>query len=301
MFSIWETFEFKIYLIGSIYDVDEIVLKYGDCDYKNEKKIERYFSKYENRKPNEWKEISVTKEEYLESRHIEEEQYMSDLNYQDIDTEFCIMCLESEFLNNIIPDTKTIFLNRVSELIINSEFEGKSKVYLNEILDGLTDCIKNLIFITTKSYNKPNDIQIFVINSYLESYKKTISIIISKYKFIDPFLIENFLMKNSQLLEIDTISQENPHPLIFRSLEGFLIFEKLHNDYKKEKYHLANYSFLFYALERDGLLNSTQKSFRDFLATQNIFIDKIDARQAGRDNKKVNYYRTIYDSVLKAH
>ena len=80
---------------------------------------------------------------------------------------------------------------------------------------------------------------------------------------------------------------------IFKNNIGFLVFTKMFELYKTETNDLANFSFLFYAMEKDFLVCS-QTEFRGFLrsAKYNIDIEKIDSRQSG-NNKKTKLYNSI--------
>lgn len=80
---------------------------------------------------------------------------------------------------------------------------------------------------------------------------------------------------------------------IFKNDIGFTIFTKMFKLYNNETNHLANFSFLFHAMEKDFLVCS-QTEFREFLRNNryNIEIEKIDSRQSGK-NKKAQLYNSI--------
>lgn len=85
---------------------------------------------------------------------------------------------------------------------------------------------------------------------------------------------------------------ENPYPEIFKE-NGFDIFEQIHDNYKDLTNVTANYSFLFYAMEKDELIHCGGTEFIKFLASNYDFhIDRIDSRQSGQ-NKRTNYYNAI--------
>ena len=88
--------------------------------------------------------------------------------------------------------------------------------------------------------------------------------------------------------------------LIFKNDIGFSIFSKMFEIYKTETNDLANFSFLFYAMEKDFLVCS-QTEFREFLRSEkyNIDIDKIDSRQSG-NNKKTKLYNSIKEKYLNS-
>ena len=85
----------------------------------------------------------------------------------------------------------------------------------------------------------------------------------------------------------------NEFEKIFKNDIGFTIFSKMFELYKNETNHLANFSFLFYAMEKDFLVCS-QTEFKEFLRIEkyNIDIEKIDSRQSG-ENKKAKLYNSI--------
>ena len=96
----------------------------------------------------------------------------------------------------------------------------------------------------------------------------------------------------------------NEFDKIFKNDIGFTIFSKMFELYKNETNHLANFSFLFYAMEKDFLVCS-QTEFKEFLRIEkyNVDIEKIDSRQSG-ENKKAKLYNSIKEkyrpSTIKA-
>jgi hypothetical protein len=93
------------------------------------------------------------------------------------------------------------------------------------------------------------------------------------------------LDKSPAVLPIDNFEiQKNQNPTIFKNDLGQTIFNDLHNLYKNEDKILANYSFVFYALQKKYLVCSNA-NFINYLSTLDIQIDKIDSRQSGNTNK----------------
>jgi len=92
--------------------------------------------------------------------------------------------------------------------------------------------------------------------------------------------------------------KENKYLEIFKNDLGYSIFLELHNIYKLKPKQQANYSFLFYALDKDYLVCSGS-DFITFLSKLNIHIDKIDSRQSGTNNKR-DLFNSIQDKFLKA-
>ena len=78
----------------------------------------------------------------------------------------------------------------------------------------------------------------------------------------------------------DEVLLKNEYITIFKNDLGFSIFTKMFELYKTEKTDLANFSFLFFAMNDDYLVCS-QTDFVKFLEieTYNISIEKIDNRQ----------------------
>lgn len=93
----------------------------------------------------------------------------------------------------------------------------------------------------------------------------------------------------------------NEFDKIFNSDIGFTIFTKMFDLYKTENTDLANFSFLFYAMEKEFLLCS-QTEFITFLGSDkyDVSIEKIDSRQSGK-NKKSKLYNSIKETLQKKH
>ena len=89
----------------------------------------------------------------------------------------------------------------------------------------------------------------------------------------------------------------NPHIEIFKNDIGYTLFLDLHNIYKSKQNHLANYSFVFYALENDYLVCSGN-DFKKFISTLDIHIDKIDTRQSGTNNR-TPLFNSIQEKYLQ--
>lgn len=90
---------------------------------------------------------------------------------------------------------------------------------------------------------------------------------------------------------------KNEFDKIFKNDIGFTIFNKMFELYKVETNHLANFSFLFYVMEKEFLVCS-QTDFKEFLRNEkyNIEIEKIDSRQWNLDlnkNKKSKLFNSI--------
>lgn len=137
----------------------------------------------------------------------------------------------------------------------------------------------------------PNDEKVFK-ELWLRNFINIISKIAKNIRIIAALESE----ENEKLLK-------NNHPKIFKNDKGFTIFFKMFSHYKTEtKTELANFSFLFFAMEKDFLVCS-QTDFVNFLASEkyNIHIDKIDSRQWRFDmnqNKKSKLFNSIKEKIV---
>lgn len=93
---------------------------------------------------------------------------------------------------------------------------------------------------------------------------------------------------------------KNPHETIFAGDFAFTLFEKMKAFYSGESTDLANYSFLFYVMQKDGFVICRNTDFVKLLPTYNITIDKIDPRQIGT-NKKATLYKATKVTLQEKH
>jgi|TARA_R110000823_G_scaffold185666_1_gene318087 hypothetical protein len=149
----------------------------------------------------------------------------------------------------------------------------------NLLYDWLTDGIKYET--NFEAYN--------TVNTFGDSYLK---FIYCQYCFNEIKSIK----KGQQSIETNPNEGELMHPDIFKK-NGFKIFEKIHSKYKDKKHLVANYSFLFYAMTKDGLIHCSGIKFIEFLASYNVSIDKIDSRQSGKNNR-MDYYNEIKSAII---
>jgi len=70
--------------------------------------------------------------------------------------------------------------------------------------------------------------------------------------------------------KVNTESHINPYPEVFKSLKAFLLFEKLYHKKKDSLTILADFSFIYRIMEKDGLLQDHQKPevFRHWLSKE---------------------------------
>jgi len=130
-----------------------------------------------------------------------------------------------------------------------------------------------------------------------ESKENDIQICESYINFLNNKLYSNEKTNttNRKAIKSDEIL-ENEFDTIFKNNIGFTIFTKMFEFYKDDKNVLANFSFLFHAMEKDFLV-CNQTKFREFLRNEkyNIEIEKIDSRQSGKTNK-TKLYNSIRDN-----
>jgi len=149
----------------------------------------------------------------------------------------------------------------------------------NLLYDWLTDGIKHGA--DYEAYN--------TINTFCDSYLKFIYCqnCFNKIKSIK---------KGQQSIETKPNEGGLMHPDIFKK-NGYKVFRKMHSIYKDKKYPIANYSFLYYAMKKDDLIHCTGLKFIEFLATDNVNLEKIDSRQSGKNNR-MDFYNEIKSSII---
>lgn len=96
------------------------------------------------------------------------------------------------------------------------------------------------------------------------------------------------------MTEKDTPLLNNQYHKIFSNDLGYTLFNEWNEQHKDETNLLANYSFIYIALEKDNLVVCTQTDYVDFLSQLDkpIIIDKVDSRQQGKSNKKYKLYES---------
>lgn len=211
-------------------------------------------------------------------------------NYDKLNSYFKIMHNASMLAENAANSC----LQKVNFLVLQSKFEAQAIDLIKKILTEFINTIKlskNLL-----KENNVNELQIHLIKTYLKSYKQSFNEIIFNFQEPYPSISNYFKSQNIDLLNDNNKIEFNNFPGIFRSKEGLVLFEKMDNFYKNKSNELANYSFLFYALDNDKYLVCSQKEFLEFLENRSIILNKIDSRQSGMDNKR----RDLYDSIRKS-
>lgn len=123
------------------------------------------------------------------------------------------------------------------------------------------------------------------------------------YRRVDDKLLENKPNKYPQQLDkfesiVFKSEIENDFPEIFKDSFSYSLFLKMHKIYHQNKNLLANYSFLYYALDKDKFLVCSGSDFVKFLNEKvDVNIDKIDSRQTGT-NKKTSLYNSTKENLL---
>ena len=87
----------------------------------------------------------------------------------------------------------------------------------------------------------------------------------------------------------------NEYPEIFKDDLSYNIFLKWHDKYySNTAFHLVNYSFIYYALKKEGFITIKQTTFRKFLDKLDITLDRINAREQHADQQERRY---VYDTI----
>lgn len=93
---------------------------------------------------------------------------------------------------------------------------------------------------------------------------------------------------------------DNAYPAIFKDDFAFTLFEEMHKIYKEDtKHELANYSFLFYAMQKDKFIRCGNQAFLEFLVLYDVSIPKIDSRQKEETIKNKPLFIAKKESLLK--
>jgi flagellin-specific chaperone FliS len=267
--NIWAIPEIEKYVVYDIFYIDEVVRKHGFLAIEGEHKIERLFYTYQKKENGSSKVVDLTSEEYFLNFHIEENQYETTLNYIDFKETFYFEAVESILNHDILPDTQYSFLEKINEIILNSEYESKAKYYLNEVLNRLIDFINSLNFLLDNE--RANDIQKFVINLYVSNYKETIKTIVNRYKSSFNKIIEDFLIENEEYAVLksenkSTDNKEYKFPHIFES-NSFEMWEDLYEAFEIKSNSRTDTKFIFEEMKKDGFIHKiiSQKSFLDWI------------------------------------
>lgn len=89
--------------------------------------------------------------------------------------------------------------------------------------------------------------------------------------------------------------KQNPYPRIFNNAMSFELFQYLHNNLIRKRTQLADYSFIFRFMQKDGYIDehTAESEFRDFLFREyEIEIDKLKLIGYCETQSKMNLYST---------
>lgn len=91
---------------------------------------------------------------------------------------------------------------------------------------------------------------------------------------------------------------ENPYPDIFSSLEGFVLFERLHSVFRNNNQNLADYSFIYRKLVKDGLMLASFKpeKFREWISGERYNITT-DASLKTLNNCTTQLKQDLYETL----
>ena len=104
------------------------------------------------------------------------------------------------------------------------------------------------------------------------------------------------MLNDSQIISSDSKEQPiNKYPRIFTDEKAYLFFEKLVEEFKVKKYALANFSYIFHRMKKDGLIyeDYMQTEFVFFLLNFDVNIDRIKLLGdiGNKENKEEIYNR----------
>ena len=91
-------------------------------------------------------------------------------------------------------------------------------------------------------------------------------------------------------------SEDNPYPRIFTSVDAYIKFKNLYDEFEKSNQNLANYSFVFHRMKKDHLIykDLKQLEFIDFLSSFEIHLDRLKPiSQLGNNDLREGIYNRI--------
>jgi len=320
MKDFWSLPEVDQYIFQNIYDIDEIVREFAIFPESDNSKVIRNYFKIEWHGTEEREKLllPVSKEDFEKNRYYPDKQYYTTLNYTEFIDHFWFRDFEFYIREAILENYRSEFFQCAWSFIFETENESRSKGNFANILNTISQFYFTLGCIPIKE--KLNYIQEFVLEQVMGIYKITLNDLIQECSLIFPNICQDFKNKcpeffdstnervisknsisnNKNILETKELKKENPSPEIFRDFKSSNIFNKLFNQYGVSNKNLANYSFIYYAMQADGFIICSNSSFKQYLGGLNIHIDKIDSRKSGYDSKRTPYYCSVRDSIIKA-
>ena len=108
--------------------------------------------------------------------------------------------------------------------------------------------------------------------------------------------IGGLLEDNMLAIDDEITATETKYPRIFIDQKAYELFEKLRDEFEGKKNILANFSFVFHRMKKDGLIfdHLKQLEFINFLSTLNIDIDRIKPQsQMGNEDFRESIYNNL--------
>lgn len=190
--------------------------------------------------------------EYIELTNIEKDVYSA--NIRDVDGKKILYGVYS-LRNRITKDEKEFYYIDNTLLNYYCDFTNEGINYIN-----------NFIFFR------------YTYNRLLDIYKDVALDDQIKEQTEKKELLEvHDGLENKEIINSSDDLIVNPYPHIFKSDEAYLNFEIFFNSYKDEKNPLANFSFLFHAMQRDGFIHDSanRTEYIKMLSEKDIHIDKV--------------------------
>lgn len=231
MKDFWKNPAVTNYIVEDIFDIDEIVRQYGTCPDEEDYKIVRSYFYWEWQGDDDWKAIPTTKEDYEKYKDNDEEDYRTDLNYNDFLDKFWYDTFEQTLYEDVEPNEQLNFISLVEETYFSLSTEGQAKLFLRTVINGLSNHSRSLLRMIevrdNYDYVKINKIQEKVIYHYSGSYLNTKRRIIDHYKFIYSE-IENDFMPIGTEINTKLTRDEILNKLVGnnKNINQFYVYEK---------------------------------------------------------------------------
>lgn len=192
--------------------------------------------------------------------------------------------------------------DRIFDIFHNIDMVESFETLL-EIVEDIDDIDERITFINKAKHKYLECDDWFVINENDIPFDIRCDSEIEKLKELKKHLDPGYFIVTNSPQQTGTSKPDevlqNLHETIFKNNFAFTLFEKMKGFYNNQSTDLANYSFLFYAMQKDGFVICGNIDFVNLLSTYNINIDKIDPRQSGT-NKKTNLYNATKESLQKS-
>lgn len=169
----------------------------------------------------------------------------------------------------VITDKVTLDSGFVDEMI-RGFIPGRVKIHYEKLDNLITSAKKILEFINNK-LSSPQDLD------------------------VPKDITDNGSSKKLEVLEPEE-KLENPYPQVFSNTDAFILFERLHENYRTSKTSLADYSFIYRMMYDDGYILDSYKPqmFINWLSKHyQIELPKIKTRYKCTTKSKIQNYNTI--------